>query len=56
MTQIIHCFMLLYIVFIIAEIRNVLLYSDPQQAEPITIWEEIQQPPGDNSYKLTYRL
>jgi hypothetical protein len=45
--------MLLYIVFVIAEIRNVLLYSDPGQPAPITIWEETQQPPGDKGYNLT---
>jgi hypothetical protein len=48
--------MLLYIVFVIAEIRNVLLYSDPRQPEPITIWEETPLPPDDNGYTLTYRL
>lgn len=45
MSQIIHCFMLLFIVFVIVEIRNVLLYSDPYQPPPITIWEELPQPP-----------
>jgi len=40
MSQIIHCCILFYIVFVVAEIGNVLLYGDPQQAEPITIWDE----------------
>ena len=53
MSQFFHCCMLLYIVFVIAEIRNVLLYSDPRQPVPITIWEETQQPPADQDYKLT---
>jgi len=56
MSQILHCCMLLYIVFVIAEIRNVLLYSDPRHPEPITIWDEIQQPPGDKDNTLTYKL
>lgn len=47
--------MLLYIVFVIAEIRNVLLYSDPQPA-PITIWEETQQPPVDGSNTIAHRI
>lgn len=52
MAQIIHCFMLLYIVFIIAEIRNVLVSTDPQLAEPVTIWEEVW-PSAEN---LDYRF
>ena len=57
MSQIIHCFMLLFIVFVVAEIRNVLLYSDPHHP-PVTIWEEVQQPPettavqGHTGYKV----
>lgn len=50
MAQIIHCFMLLYIVFIIAEIRNVLISTDPYLAQPVTIWEEVQPPAGDSGY------
>jgi hypothetical protein len=50
MSQIIHCCILLYIVFVIAEIRNVLVHSDPRQAEPITIWEEILQPSAEGSF------
>lgn len=47
--------MLLFIVFVIAEIRNVLLYSDPRQPAPITIWEEMQQPPVDSSNTIVHR-
>lgn len=54
MAQIIHCCMLLYIVFVVAEIRNVLIHSDPRQAEPITIWDEIPKP-VDTGLKITYR-
>jgi hypothetical protein len=36
--------MLFYIVFVVAEIRNVLIESNPGQAEPITIWNETLQP------------
>lgn len=56
MSQIFHCCMLLYIVFVIAEIRNVLLQSDPRQPEPLTIWEEIQRLPAGNNFKSTYTL
>ena len=56
MSQIIHCCVLLYIVFVIAEIRNVLVHSDPSQAAPITIWEEIQPTPDNSSYKITHKL
>lgn len=55
MAQIIHCCMLLYIVFVVAEIRNVLIHSDPRQAEPITIWDEMPQPVDTGSFKITYR-
>jgi len=55
MSQIIHCCMLLYIVFVVAEIRNVLLHSDPSQAEPITIWDEMPQPVDSGGIKITYR-
>ena len=48
--------MLLYIVFVIAEIRNVLLQSDPRQPEPLTIWEEIQQLPAKSNSKSMYTL
>ena len=43
MAQIIHCFMLLFIVLVIAEIRNVLTSSDPL-AQPLIIWDEVQPP------------
>ena len=56
MLQIIHCCVLLYIVFVIAEIRNVLVHSDPSQATPITIWEEVHRTPDSSSYKFTYKL
>jgi hypothetical protein len=55
MAQIIHCCILLYIVFVIAEIRNVLVHGDPRQAAPITIWDELPQPSGEGSYKISYR-
>ena len=44
MAQLIHGIMLLFIVFILAEIRNVLVNSDPSPAQPLTIWEEVQRP------------
>jgi hypothetical protein len=47
--------MLLYIVFVVAEIRNVLMHSDPRQAEPITIWDDIPQPADTDGLRLTYR-
>jgi hypothetical protein len=47
--------MLLYIVFIVAEIRNVLIQGDPRQAEPITIWDEMPQPADTSGFKITYR-
>jgi hypothetical protein len=56
MSQIIHCCILFYIVFVIIQIRNVLLQSDPWQAAPITIWEEMHQPSGEDSYQTVYRL
>jgi hypothetical protein len=40
MTQIIHYFVLLFIVFVCAEIRNVLFYESPYQAKPVSIWSE----------------
>ena len=55
MSQIIHCFVLLYIVFIIAETRNILMNTDPRTAPPVTIWEEVQPPVGDLGYTLVYR-
>lgn len=55
MAQIIHCCMLLYIVFVVAEIRNVLIHSDPRQAEPITIWDEMPPPVAATGLKITYR-
>lgn len=47
MNQVIHYLALLFIVFVLAEIRNVLVYDTPYDSEPISIWEEshIQQPP-----------
>jgi hypothetical protein len=56
MLQIIHCCVLLYIVFVIAEIRNVLVHSDPSLAAPITIWEEIHHTPDSSSYKVYHKL
>ncbi len=44
MSQILHCFALLFIVFVLAEIRNVLLFENPFQSDTITIWEEVQVP------------
>jgi hypothetical protein len=40
MTQFIHYFALLFIVFICAEIRNVLVHETPYDSEPISIWNE----------------
>ena len=54
MAQIIHCFMLLFIVLVIAEIRNVLTSSDPL-AQPLIIWDEVQPPVGGLGYNLTSR-
>jgi len=45
MTQFIHYFALLFIVFVCAEIRNVLIYENPYDSEPISIWSE---PTKDN--------
>lgn len=56
MSQFIHCCILLYIVFVIAEIRNVLVYSDPQQAAPLTIWEETQHSLTDEGHKNIYKF
>ena len=55
MSQLFHCFMLLYIVIVMAEIRNVLINGTPSNPEPITIWDEIQ-PQADKDLTLTYRL
>lgn len=46
--------MLLYIVFVMAEIRNVLVSGNPGQPEPITIWDEAR-PPEANGYPVIYR-
>lgn len=48
--------MLLYIVFIMAEIRNVLINGTPNNPEPITIWEEARPDSADKDFTLTYRL
>jgi hypothetical protein len=48
--------MLLYIVFVMAEIRNVLINGTPNNPEPLTIWEEVQPPTADKDVTLTYRL
>ena len=40
MTQIIHYFALLFIVFVCAEIRDVLVYQSPYDSEPVSIWSE----------------
>ena len=50
-----HCCMLFYIVFVVAEIRNVLLESNPSEAEPITIWNETLQPSDEGSGKNIFR-
>ncbi|MGW8193263.1 MAG: hypothetical protein ACWGOX_03275 [Desulforhopalus sp.] len=56
MSQFIHCFMLLYIVFVMAQIRDVLISGTPDQPEPITIWDEAQPPAEDSSGSLLYHL
>lgn len=56
MSQFFHCFMLLYIVFVMAEIRNVLINGTPNNPEPITIWEEVQPRTADKDITLTYHL
>lgn len=43
MAQLVHCIVLLFILFILAEIRDVLVNSDPA-APPLTIWEEVRRP------------
>ena len=40
MSQVIHYFVLIFIVFICAEIRNVLFYDTPFQSSPVSIWNE----------------
>ncbi|WP_169309030.1 hypothetical protein [Desulforhopalus sp. IMCC35007] len=40
MSQVIHYFVLIFIVFICAEIRNVLFYETPFQSSPVSIWNE----------------
>jgi hypothetical protein len=40
MSQFIHYFVLIFIVFICAEIRNVLFYETPFQSSPVSIWNE----------------
>ncbi|MFW2366502.1 MAG: hypothetical protein ACN4GW_08795 [Desulforhopalus sp.] len=56
MAQFFHCFMLLYIVFVVAEIRNVLINGTPNNPEPITIWEEARPGLADKDFTLIYRL
>lgn len=50
MTQIIHYFVLIFIVFVCAEIRNVLFYEVPFQSSPVSIWSEsvTEGPPQEN--------
>ncbi len=43
MTQFIHYFAILFIVFVCAEIRNVLVYETPHESEPISIWSEASE-------------
>jgi hypothetical protein len=43
MTQIVHYFVLIFIVIVCAEISNVLLYENPYQTKPINIWNETAQ-------------
>jgi hypothetical protein len=40
MSRFIHYFALLFIVFVCAEIRNVLVYQTPYDSEPVNIWSE----------------
>jgi len=43
MTQVIHYFVLIFIVFVLAEIRNVLLYDIPYQNKSVSLWSETSQ-------------
>jgi len=43
MTQIVHYFVLIFIVIVCAEISNVLLYENPYQTKPVSIWNETAQ-------------
>jgi len=43
MTQIIHYFVLIFIVIVCAEIGNVLIYETPYQTKPVSIWNETAQ-------------
>ncbi|MFT5697403.1 MAG: hypothetical protein ACI8ZB_000251 [Desulforhopalus sp.] len=40
MPHVIHYFVLIFIVFVCAEIRNVLFYETPYKGEPVSIWSE----------------
>jgi hypothetical protein len=46
---------LLFIIFVIAEIGNVLINSDPRHAKPLTIWEEVHQPSDASGNKYPFR-
>lgn len=52
MSQIVHYFALLFIVFVLAEIRNVLVFQDPFQSKNISIWEEVQEPDTTGDHTL----
>ena len=43
MAQFFHCIVFLVILFFLAEIRDVLMNSDPVP-QPLTIWEEVRKP------------
>lgn len=43
MTQIIHYFVLIFIIIVCAEIGNVLIYEIPYQTKPVNIWNETAQ-------------
>ncbi len=43
MAQLFHCIVFLFILFFLAEIRDVLVNSDPVP-QPLTIWEEVWRP------------
>jgi hypothetical protein len=50
MSRIIHYLMLLFIVFILAEIRTVLLHDIPYEKEPIKIWNESTNTPDADTF------
>jgi hypothetical protein len=57
MSKIIHSIMFLFIVFILAEIRTVLLHDIPYGDGPITIWTESADASGaDNTASSLDRI